>query len=454
MQHTASPLAIVPLLAALGACGAPPPPAENRCPIPSGAGVVHAADVTRDETWRAADGPHVIRGRVAVRGAATLTLEPCAELRLEADASLDVGTQHGMEPARLVARGTAERPITLRRAGSAPWGSLAVFAPARAELAEVTVTGAGADPFRERASVYVFGPGVAPNDGSLAARGLTVRDGAGPGVVLAAAASFVAGSTGLRVAGVAGHPLVSGQHALGTLPDGDLRDNAAPEVLVREDQANGYVGLQTDVRARRLSVPYRVGTADGEPFRVGSSALTGFATLTLDPGVELRFHPGVALRVITARGERSLGAIRALGTAAAPVRLTSARATPRPGDWPGIYYESPIAPQNELAHVEIAWAGGDCSCSLVSCSPVRGYEGAVVFDGAAPPWAFVHDSVIRDSAGHGFVRSWLDRDDMGFVATNRFERLAGCPQTAPMRSGVTCPRPADACGEGPKTMAP
>ncbi len=39
------------------------------------------------------------------------------------------------------------------------------------------------------------------------------------------------------------------------------------------------------------------------------------------------------------------------------------------------------------------------------------------------------------------------RDDMGFVATNRFERLGGCRQTAPMRSGVSCPRPADACGE-------
>jgi hypothetical protein len=223
---------------------------------------------------------------------------------------------------------------------------------------------------------------------------------------------------------------------------------------VREDLANGYSGLQSDVRVRRLSVPYRVGTEDGEPLRVGSSALTGFATLTLDPGVELRFHPGVALRVITARGERALGAIRALGTAEAPVRLTSARATPQPGDWPGIYFESPIAPQNELAHVEIAWAGGYCSCSLVSCSPVRAYEGAVVFDGAAPPWPFVHDSLIRDSAGHGFVRSWLDRDDMGFVATNRFERVAGCAQTAPMRSGVTCPRPADACGERPVAMAP
>lgn len=448
MQHPfATRLALPSLLAALGACGTPSPAAEGQCPVITGPGTLHRADVTRDEVWRAADGPHVVRGRVAVRGSATLTLEPCAVLRFEPEASLDVGQQHRDEPARLIARGTAARPITLRRAGAAPWSSLAVFAPARAELAGVTVEGAGSDPFRERASVYVFGPGTAPNAGTVSVRGLTVRDGAGPGVVLAAAAAFVEGATELRVSGMQGHPLVTGQHALHTLPDGDLRENAAPEVLVREDQANGFTGLQFDTRMRRLSVPYRVGTEDQEPLRVGSSARRGFATLTLDPGVALRFHPGVALRVLSVPGERALGAIRALGTAAAPVRLTSARATPQAGDWPGIYFESPVAAQNELAHVELSYAGGYCSCSLVSCSPVRAYEGAVVFDGAAPPWPFVHDSVIRDSAGHGFVRSWLDRDDMGFLVTNRFERVAGCAQTAPMRSGVSCPRDEDACAE-------
>ncbi len=104
-----------------------------------------------------------------------------------------------------------------------------------------------------------------------------------------------------------------------------------------------------------------------------------------------------------------------------------------------------MADQNELSHSEIEYAGGCCSCSLASCSPVQTYDGAVVFDGAAPSRAFMRQSVIRDSPGHGVVRSWLDRGDVDFRAGNTFERVAGCAQTAPMRSGVSCPRQDDAC---------
>lgn len=93
----------------------------------------------------------------------------------------------------------------------------------------------------------------------------------------------------------------------------------------------------------------------------------------------------------------------------------------------------------------IAFAGGYCSCSLASCSPVGSYDAAIVFDGAAPARAFMRDTTIRDSAGHGIVRSWLDRAGVDFAATNRFERVAGCAQTTPMLSDVVCPDAAFDC---------
>ena len=63
---------------------------------------------------------------------------------------------------------------------------------------------------------------------------------------------------------------------------------------------------------------------------------------------------------------------------------------------------------------------------------------------------FVHAgiiSTIADSAGHGFVRSWLDHADLDFLADNTVDGFFGCAQTQPMRSDEVCPDPAYACGQ-------
>lgn len=433
---------------ALG-CSSPSTPApDEACPAPPGEGVTHAADVTSDETWRAADGPHRVEGRVAVRDGATLTIEPCAEVQLAPGASLDAGVQGTNERGRIVALGEAERPIAFSPSDDGAWSSLGVFAPSEAELAHATLRGGGSDAFRDHATVYVVGGGVVPSQGTLAVDHVAVEGSAGHGVVLAGAASFAAGSAELSISGSGtahpGFPMVIGQHAIDALPSGDLRGNAIDEILVREDLANGYVGLQTDATMRALSVPYRIGTEDGEPMRIGSSAGTGFATLTIEPGVELRFHPGTMLRILSSP-DAPVGAIVARGTAEAPVRFTSGAAAPAPGDWAGLYFESPVAASNEIGFVTIKYAGGYCSCVLSSCSPIEYSEAAIVFDGGAPPSAFVHDTAIRMSAGHGIFRSWLDAADVDFSATNTFEGIAGCNQTVPVLSDVVCPSEDYAC---------
>jgi hypothetical protein len=423
---------------ALAACAAEDPPPSAVCPTPAGAGVVHSGDVTEDETWRAEDGPHRVEGSVVVRDGATLTIEPCVEVEFGPDAALDVGASDSGEVARLVARGEPERPIRLSRSADAPWSSLAIFAPSTADLANLELEGAGSDPFREHAALLVVGSGVAPNEGHLHADAVTVRSSAGVGVLLQRAATFEEGSRELVVEESASFPLVVGQHSLGSLPSGDLVGNAVDEVLVREDLANGFVGLQHDTTMRKLSVPYRIGTENGEPLRVGSSSLEGFATLTIEPGVELRFRPGVMLRVL-ASPEAALGAIRALGEPGSPVVFTSASATPSPGDWAGLYFEAPVASENDLRHTVVEYAGGYCSCALSSCSPVSFSEAAIVVDGGAPPAAFLRDSTIRHSAGHGVVRSWLDHPEVDFLASNTFDGVAGCAQTAPVLTDVVCP---------------
>jgi hypothetical protein len=79
------------------------------------------------------------------------------------------------------------------------------------------------------------------------------------------------------------------------------------------------------------------------------------ATLTLDPGVTL--HMTGQLRV----GDKHEGNLVAVGTAAKPIVLTSAQATPASGDWEGIaFLGSFINPKvSKLDNVQILWAGVD-----------------------------------------------------------------------------------------------
>lgn len=98
-----------------------------------------------DTTLTALDGPYWLQGEVYVDGepgkSAALTIEPGAKLRFLENAALYVGYS---APAKLIAKGTADKPITFEAVQDA-WKGVHAYAAATVELDAVTLSGVGDD---------------------------------------------------------------------------------------------------------------------------------------------------------------------------------------------------------------------------------------------------------------------------------------------------------------------
>jgi len=79
----------------------------------------------------------------------------------------------------------------------------------------------------------------------------------------------------------------------------------------------------------------------------------GAATLTINPGVILKFAAGKVLRI------RSDGALSAVGTSSSPIIFTGAQQTP--GYWDGIVFYNSNNIKNELKHAVVEYGGGTSS---------------------------------------------------------------------------------------------
>ena len=101
------------------------------------------------------------------------------------------------------------------------------------------------------------------------------------------------------------------------------------------------------------------------------------ATLTIEPGVAVYFDPATNLIV-------GSGALRALGTAGAPIMFTSVKelnaASPAPGDWGALrFLPGTIAATTIVEHAQIRYGNG---ISIQSASPTLNY--LAISDNAGP----------------------------------------------------------------------
>ena len=420
---------------------------------PTGTPITHQGTIAADETW--ASGIHEVTANVRVTGG-TLTIEPCTELRLAPDTSIELDAT----ATAIVAEGTAADPIRFVRAtADQPWGHVSAVAPARVSLAHTTLEGGGtAGDYKTAAqlgaTLVVHGDATLPP--VLAIDHVTVDGSSGIAVFLDAA-RFAPGATGLTVSNAGFYPVLLGADSATDLPDGDYTQNANAAILL---QTTGTAAIfdQTrivlaDTTLHDRGVPYQVGAVPATIVVADGVAGHPAATLTIDPGVTLRFVPqGVTgTSRIQVRGLSTgvpQGALVAAGTAAQPIVFTSSAATPAAGDWQGLEFRGAVDPSTRIDHAVVEYAGGPSfATGVCEWQPGTGnakQDGAVIIglaDGQVPT-EFVTNTAVSASAGVGVYRGWK-ATDVDFLATNTFTGIAGCLQTNVPNAANACP--ATAC---------
>lgn len=425
-------------------------PLENRCAAASGAGTAHSGAASGAETWTAEGSPHTLADDFTIPKGASVTLAPCAVVRVAGGKSIKVeGT--------LAARGEDGSPavITAQDAAS-PWGSIEGGPSAGGlDLHFLLVEAGGALPSGSYADLHgairaTATKGALPVE-VLRIDHVEVRGSATNGLVLADGALFTTDSDGLLVTKSDRYAVVGEGMGVSGLPAGLYTGNGIDAVLVRTNARLGVDGARASVTFRNRGVPYVIGSDDRDTegmLTVGAPNGEDPTTLTIEAGVTMKFGHGRdrGIEVMSSpRGGAS--ALIAVGTAEAPIVFTSASPTPAAGDWLGVTFRGSLRDDNKLDRVTIEYAGGidtntsDRSCGTPLAPRIDQTQtmGALYFALESPPKAaFLTNSTIKDSASNGVDRGWIGAD-VDFRPTNTFQNITYCVQTQPKPEAGLCP---------------
>jgi hypothetical protein len=410
-----------------GGTDAGPP---NQCTAPTGPGTTHSGNVAADETWTAADSPHVVSSSISVAQAATLTIEPCAVVQIHGGDGLTIN-------GKLVADADAAHPITIDAMdASQPWSYIRTIGGS-IDLQSVALSHGGYNGDPNGLGVIDVRAGGQPTP-LLRAVDVTIDGSQQFGVSLREGATFTADSANLTVRNATLGPIRASAPLAGSIPTGSYTGNTIDEILLIADTA-----IVNDTTYRDLGVPYRLGDTlgNGIDLRVGtpSSAKT---KLTVEPGVTVRVSPGGRILMASqGSGMPATGVLVAAGTAAKPIVFTSAAAAPAAGDWVALWFDGVADAQDVVDYVHVEYAGGPSLAKSYHCDSSGGLneeeDASIILLSGQPPSAFVTNTTITAGAAYGIDRGYSGAL-VDFVPTNTFD-VAKCKQSYPRDTNGSCP---------------
>jgi hypothetical protein len=293
--------------------------------------------------------------------------------------------------------------VNLRpRAGT--WGSVAFYAPSPASsIINATLESCG-DYSETAGCIALMGNsyGTAPTP---VIKDVTIRDAVNVAVSAVGGGGFGAGSADLTITGTHGNigaPFWFGQSSPASIPSGTYTGNT-------EDVIHVYVDIAQSETWHNRGIPYVLSNG----LSVGHAVNP---TLTLEPGVELRFAPGGILLV----GWVGTGNLRAIGTASQPIVFTGLY------DFAGSWMGAMVGPYADTTtvfeHVILNNGGADDG------------QFATGFRLARENGAFIRHTTVRQSAGCGITRLSGTTWSTDFTAPalgNTFQNNAGPDQCGP-----------------------
>ena len=402
----------------------------------NGVVVSHAGNIAASETWAGAGTVHLITAPVTILAPATVTVQKCAIVRLAAGAGIDVrGDTTSGAVARLVVAGDdyLSGRVVFEKSSATAWGRLRALNPKSIiDLAYTFVSGGGnVGGSQLNAVISVNGAGPLP-DPMLKTTVVSISAPAGAAIYLSNAA-FVAGSDSLYITDHVDSMIAMPAMALGSVPSNTHGDN--PNVALNEirvvENANIFDNLTIST-----SVPIHFKT-DGVHVGGMAPSFVPNVTLTLERDVTLKFERASTSPTLVTFGDGGQtvdknAALVVRGVPGQPVRFTSAKATPAPGDWAGLWLRTSNGSQIDNAIIE--YAGGDASIGPKACGPfdasinqpARHTAALLVGDDIdkqyVPPPGLVTNSIFRNNAGNFAIDSVWEAATFGpaLNATNLF----------------------------------
>jgi hypothetical protein len=353
---------------------------DNLIDAPMGIEIDGASYTNSDETWVAQTVPYVLGRDLTIQGANNPVLRLAPGVTLAMKSGVDIKVSASNNYGSLIAQGTEEHPVTFTSFAAAPqpgdWGSLWFQQGATNCLLEycvITYGGSNANfamiEVNHNAHVSVRNSYIGYGKGSE----LRVSSHSGNGF---------AGFSNNTVESVTGDAMIIRGQVLETLGVGNtfvVPDNAG--IRVSGFAANS-IGIDQDAQWNAQNVPYIV----ENPIRIYENA-----TLTLDPGVELRFTSGKHVEV----GYNSThGRLVAQGTEENPIVFTSASALPQKGDWQGIRFSRFALPGSILEYCNIGYAG-----------PNATYKANVIVDPCGSGTPEIRNCEIHNSNRYGVYKN-------------------------------------------------